>query len=372
MKIGVPKEIKPQENRVAITPAGVHQLSSHGHEIMIEAGAGIGSGISDQDYIDAGAKMLPTAADTWAAAELLLKVKEPIESEYQFLREDQVVFTYLHLAADKEQTDALLKSRTTAIAYETVQCSDGYLPLLAPMSEVAGRLSTLVGSNHMMKPFGGNGKLITGVPSVAPAKVVVIGAGTAGQNAARVAYGLRSDVTIFDINLQRLAQIDAEYSGHVKTMYSTEHAIAEAISDADLVIGSVLVPGARTPKLVSDAMIAQAKPGTVFVDIAVDQGGCFEGTHATTHEDPTYPIHDAIIYAVANMPGAVPYTSTYALTNATLSYVTKIADKGWQKALHDDPALAKGLNTYRGQLTNQPVADAWGYQAISLDSVLAA
>jgi alanine dehydrogenase len=371
MKIGIPKEIKSQEYRVGITPSGVHHLTQRGHEVVIEANAGLGSGISDEDYKAVGAVILPTAADVWGQAELLIKVKEPIAAEYPYLRADQVLFTYLHLAADRPQTDALLASGTTSIAYETVQTADGYLPLLAPMSEVAGRLATLVGSNSLMKPFGGNGTLITGVPSVAPAKVVVIGAGTAGQNAARVAWGLRANVTILDINLHLLAQLDSEFSGHVTTLYSTAHSIERAITDADLVIGSVLVPGARAPKLVTNAMMAKAKAGAVFVDIAVDQGGCFEDTHPTTHDNPTFPVHHAILYAVANMPGAVPVTSTYALTNATLSYVTQIADKGWRTALRQNAALAKGLSTYQGQLTNQPVADAWGLNAVTVESVLA-
>ncbi|MDR1213919.1 MAG: alanine dehydrogenase [Propionibacteriaceae bacterium] len=371
MRIGVPKEIKSQENRVAITPAGVHHLAGRGHEVYVEAGAGLGSGVSDEDYVGAGAILLQGAADVWATAELLIKVKEPIAAEYPYLRPDQIVFTYLHLAADKPQTDALLRSGATSIAYETVQTDGGALPLLSPMSEVAGRLSTIVGANALLKHFGGNGTLVGGTAGVAPAKVVVIGAGTAGQNAAQIAFGLRADVTVLDVNLARLAALDVEFGGHAKTLFSTAYSIEQAIADADIVIGSVLIPGARAPKLVTNAMVAKAKPGSVFVDIAVDQGGCFEDTHPTTHADPTYPVHQSIVYAVANMPGAVPVTSTYALTNATLAYATQIADKGWRKALTDNQALARGLSTHQGKLTSAPVAQAWGYDSISIDSALA-
>ncbi|WP_028707835.1 alanine dehydrogenase [Propionicicella superfundia] len=369
MRIGVPKEIKAQENRVGITPAGVHQLVQHGHTVMVETGAGVGSGISDDDFSRAGATLV-SAADAWGEAELVIKVKEPIESEYPNLREDLVLFTYLHLAADQAQTDALLSSGTTAIAYETVQTANGALPLLSPMSEVAGRLSILAGCNSLMRHCGGDGVLLSGVPGTKNAKVVVIGAGVAGSNAAQMAFGLRADVTVIDINLARLAQLDSEFDGHVKTMYSTAYSIGEAVVDADLVIGSVLIPGARAPKLVTNAMIAAAKPGSVFVDIAVDQGGCFEDTHPTTHADPVYKVHDATVYAVANMPGAVPVTSTYALTNATLAYATQLADLGWREALTANPALAKGLNTFAGSLVNAPVAEAWNYEAIALAEVL--
>ncbi|MDR1237277.1 MAG: alanine dehydrogenase [Propionibacteriaceae bacterium] len=370
MKVGIPKEIKSQENRVAITPSGVHHLAQRGHNVLVEAGAGVGSGITDEDYADAGATLLKSAADVWGEAELLVKVKEPIAAEYPYLRADQIVFTYLHLAADKAQTDALTNSGTTAIAYETVQTDNGQLPLLAPMSEVAGRLSTLVGAHSLLKHLGGNGTLISGVPTVAPAKVVVIGAGTAGQNAARVAWGMRADVTIMDVNLALLAQLDTEFHGQAKTLFSTAYSIERAIVDADLIIGSVLIPGARAPKLVTNAMIAKAKPGSVFVDIAVDQGGCFEDTHPTTHSDPVFPVHNSLIYAVANMPGAVPVTSTYALTNATLGYITQIADNGWRGALLKNKVLARGLSTYQGKLTSAPVAEAWGYDSITIDSAL--
>ncbi len=372
MKIGIPTEIKSQENRVAITPAGVHHLTRRGHDVLVQAGAGIGSAISDDDYRQAGATLVPQAADVWAEADLLLKVKEPIAAEYPYLRPDQVLFTYLHLAADQPQTEALLASGTTAIAYETVQTDAGALPLLRPMSEVAGRLSVLAGTHALMKHAGGDGVLLPGVPGVAPGKVVVVGGGTAGLNAAQIAHGLRADVTILDISTDRLVQLDSEFNGQVKTQMSTAYAIERAIRDADLVIGSVLVPGARAPKLITNAMVANAKPGAVFVDIAVDQGGCFADTHATTHAEPTYRVHDAVFYAVANMPGAVPVTSTYALTNATLPYVTRIADSGWRAALAADPCLARGLSTIEGSLTSAPVAEAWGHSFIPVEHVLAA
>jgi len=372
MRIGVPSEIKSQENRVAITPAGVDHLVRRGHEVLVQSGAGLGSAITDDAYALAGATIVPTAADVWGAADLLLKVKEPIAAEYGFLRADQVLFTYLHLAADQPQTEALLASGTTAIAYETVQTADGALPLLRPMSEVAGRLSVLAGASALLKHAGGDGVLLPGVPGVTPGKVVVIGGGVAGRNAAQIAHGLRADVTILDISTERLVALDSEFGGQVKTQMSTAYAIEAAIRDADLVIGSVLVPGARAPKLVTNEMVALAKPGAVFVDIAVDQGGCFADTHATTHADPTYRVHDAVFYAVANMPGAVPVTSTYALTNATLPYVTKLADLGWRDALAADPALARGLSTVAGALTSSPVAEAWGHPFTPVAQVLAA
>ncbi|MDR0284225.1 MAG: alanine dehydrogenase [Propionibacteriaceae bacterium] len=370
MKIGIPKEIKTLENRVGITPAGVHQLAAAGHQVFVEAGAGVGSGVTDAAYQDAGATLLGVA-DVWSEAELLIKVKEPIESEYQFLRPDMIVFTYLHLAADQPQTDALMKSGATSIAYETVQLDSGQLPLLSPMSEVAGRMSIAVGSDLLFKHNGGAGMLLAGVPGVAPAKVVVVGAGVAGTNAAQMAHGLRADVTVLDVNLARLAQLDSEFSGGVKTVFSTAYSIEHAIADADLVIGSVLIPGARAPKLVTQAMIQGAKPGSVFVDIAVDQGGCFEGTRPTTHADPTFMAGESVMYCVANMPGAVPQTSTYALTNATLGYATQIANKGWKQACRDNRALARGLSTFGGALTSAPVAEAWGYSSVSIESVLA-
>lgn len=370
MKISVPKEIKPQEHRVAMTPAGVHQLTGRGHQVLIEQGAGIGSGITDEEYTEAGATIVPDAAEVWGQAELLVKVKEPIASEYSYLREDLVLFTYLHLAADEPQTKALIDSGTVSIAYETVQTDQGALPLLRPMSQVAGRLAALAGTQALYKHQGGKGLLAPGVPGVAPAKVVVLGGGTAGRNAALVAHGLRADVTILDINALALEALDAEFGGGIKTVMSTPYAIEQAVREADLVIGAVLVPGARAPKLVSNELVAQAKPGSAFVDIAVDQGGCFADTHPTTHQDPTYLVHDSVFYAVANMPGAVPVTSTYALTNVTLPYVTRIADSGWQAALQADTTLARGLSTAHGKLTNEPVAKAWNINYTSINQVL--
>lgn len=372
MRIGVPTEIKSQECRVAITSAGVHQLVQRGHEVIVQKGAGIGSALSDEEFIQAGAILKESAADVWGDAELVLKVKEPIPSEYQYLRPDLTLFTYLHLAADQPLTEAVVNSGVTSIAYETVQTDGGALPLLIPMSEVAGRLSTMVGAQALMKHHGGDGVLLPGVPGVMPGKVVVIGAGTAGHNAAQIAFGLRADVTILDVNAQRLAEIDVEFDGRVKTLMSTPYSIERAIRDADLVIGSVLVPGARAPKLVSNAMVAGAKPGSVFVDIAVDQGGCFEDTHATTHGDPTYPVHNSVFYAVANMPGAVPVTSTYALTNATLPYVNKLGKLGWKEALRADRVLARGLSSAGGHLTSEPVAVAWEMPFTPIDAALSA
>lgn len=370
MRIAVPKEIKPQEHRVAMTPAGVHQLTGHGHQVLIEQGAGLGSGISDEQYRDAGATIVGGAAEVWGQAELLVKVKEPIAAEYPYLRDDLVLFTYLHLAADEPQTKALLDSGTTSIAYETVQTDQGALPLLQPMSQVAGRLSALAGTQALYKHNGGRGLLVPGVPGVEPAKVVVLGGGTAGRNAALVAHGLRADVTVLDINALTLEALDAEFNGQVKTVMSTPYSIGKAVREADLIIGAVLVPGARAPKLVSNDLVAAARPGSVFVDIAVDQGGCFADTHPTTHQDPTYPVHDSVFYAVANMPGAVPVTSTHALTNVTLPYVTQIAAVGWQEALRANRTLARGLSTTKGQLTNAPVAAAWNLDHTPIDQVL--
>ncbi|WIY82701.1 alanine dehydrogenase [Propionimicrobium sp. PCR01-08-3] len=372
MKIGVPAEVKNQEHRVSMTPAGVHHLVARGHQVLVQSGAGLGSAITDEDYRAAGASIVPTAADAWSEAELLVKVKEPIASEYGFLRDDLVLFTYLHLAADEAQTQALLQAGTLAIAYETVQTDRGGLPLLQPMSEVAGRLSTLVGAQALMKHNGGRGVLVPGVPGVAPAKVAVIGGGTAGRNAAQMAHGMRADVTIFDIDAETMVALDAEFDGQVKTRMSTAYAIQEAVREADLVIGAVLVPGAKAPKLVTNEMVANAKPGSVFVDIAVDQGGCFADTHATTHAEPTYQVHDSVFYAVANMPGAVPVTSTHALTNATLPYITELADNGWRQALNADHVLARGLSTSAGKLTSLPVARDLGLAAqyVPADDVL--
>ncbi len=364
MHIGVPAEVKNNEFRVAITPAGVHAFAQRGHRVDVQAGAGVGAGYTDDEYAEAGATIVATAAEAWAA-ELVLKVKEPIAQEYGFLRSDLTLFTYLHLAADRPLTEAILASGVTAIAYETVQLADRSLPLLTPMSEVAGRLAPQVGAASLHASKGGRGVLLAGVPGTAPANVVVIGGGVAGEQAAATALGLGADVTVFDISLPKLREIDGRYHGRIKTMASSSYEIARAVKTADLVIGAVLIPGAAAPKVVTDEMVATMKPGAVLVDIAIDQGGCFEGSHATTHADPTYKVHDAIFYCVANMPGAVPATSAPALTNATLPYALKIADLGWEAALDADPALAKGLNATAGKLTNEPVAIALGleYQA---------
>ncbi len=360
MRVGIPTEIKNNEYRVAITPAGVSELVRRGHDVLVQAGAGDGSAIPDADFKAAGAQIIDSADQVWADADLLLKVKEPIEPEYARMRKGQTLFTYLHLAASRPCTDALLKSGTTSIAYETVQTtgSDGSvaLPLLAPMSEVAGRLSAQVGAYHLMRTQGGRGVLMGGVPGVAPAKVVVIGGGMAGDNAAAVAWGMGAHVTVFDLNVNTLRKIDAEYGGAIETRYSSRLDLEDAVKQADLVIGAVLVPGAKAPKLVTNETVAQMKPGAVLVDIAIDQGGCFEDSKPTTHDNPTFNVHNAVFYCVANMPGAVPRTSTYALTNATMPYVLKLADKGWQGACFGDPALAKGLSTHQGELLNAEVA----------------
>ncbi|WP_301124140.1 alanine dehydrogenase [Mycolicibacterium fortuitum] len=365
MRIGIPQEIKNNEYRVAITPAGVAELTRRGHDVVVQAGAGEGSAITDHDFKAAGAEIVATAEQVWAGAELLLKVKEPIAAEYSRMRTGQTLFTYLHLAASKECTDALLASGTTSIAYETVQTADGALPLLAPMSEVAGRLSAQVGSYHLMRTQGGRGVLMGGVPGVAPAEVVVIGGGVAGYNAARIAKGMGAHVTVFDLNINTLRKIDNETNAGIETRYSSSLELEEAVKKADLVIGAVLIPGAKAPKLVTNATVAHMKPGAVLVDIAIDQGGCFEDSRPTTHDDPTFNVHDTVFYCVANMPGAVPRTSTFALTNATMPYVLKLADKGWKAACADDAALAKGLSTHEGKLLSEQVAKAHGYEAVS-------
>ena len=365
MRVGIPTEIKNNENRVAISAAGVDTLVRRGHDVFVQQGAGAGSRILDSDYEAAGATLLATAGEVWSAAELLLKVKEPIAPEYGYLRRDQTVFTYLHLAADRALTTALVDSGTTAIAYETVQLADRSLPLLSPMSEVAGRLSITVGSYHLMRSNGGRGSLLGGVPGTPKAKVVVIGGGVAGEHAAANALGMGADVTVIDVSLPRLRALEVQFGGRIQTRHSTPYAIAEQLREADLVIGSVLIPGAAAPKLVTDEMVSTMKPGAVLVDIAIDQGGCFEGSHATTHDEPTFAVHDAIYYCVANMPGAVPESSTRALTNATLPYVVALADKGWKTAIADDAALAKGLNVTDGRVTNAGVAAALGLELAS-------
>jgi alanine dehydrogenase len=371
VRIAIPREVKKHEYRVAVTPAGVHELSKQGHEVFIETGAGTGSSITDEEYLAAGGKILASAEDTWAEGELVLKVKEPIASEYRYLRDNQVLFTYLHIAADRPLTEALLAAGTTAIAYETVQKPNGSLPLLAPMSEVAGRLAPQVGAYALMKPSGGRGVLPGGIPGVHPARVVVIGGGVAGINAARVALGLGAAVEILDTNVDRLRDIDNDFGGRISTVASNALNIEQAVLEADLVVGAVLVPGAKAPTLISNELVARMKPGSVLVDIAIDQGGCFADSRPTTHDEPTYLVHDSVFYCVANMPGAVPRTSTYGLTNVTLPYALGLANHGWKAALLADSTLAKGLNTHAGTIVNEPVAAAHGLPHSPLEDVLA-
>jgi alanine dehydrogenase len=356
MRVGVPTEVKNNEFRVAITPSGVAELTCRGHEVLIQAGAGEGSAITDCDFKAAGAQMVSSADAVWTAADLLLKVKEPMPVEYPRMRAGQTLFTYLHLAASRSCTEALRAAGTTSIAYETVQTGDGGLPLLAPMSEVAGRLSAQVGAYHLMRTHGGRGVLMGGVPGVEPATAVVIGGGTAGYNAARVADGMGAAVTVFDVNVNKLRELDHAFSGQVQTRYCTAMELEAAVKHADLVIGAVLLPGGKAPTVVSNSVVAQMKPGAVLVDIAIDQGGCFEDSHPTTHDDPTFAVHDTVFYCVANMPAAVPATSTVALTNATMPYVIELADRGWQTACRSNPALAKGLSTHDGALLCRRVA----------------
>jgi len=370
MKVGIPREVKNHEYRVAITPAGVRELVNHGHVVFLEKDAGVGSQLTDDAYVAAGATIIPDADEVWGAADMVLKVKEPIAEEYHRMRPGLALFTYLHLAADKACTDALLGNKVTGIAYETVQLTDGSLPLLAPMSEVAGRLAPQVGAYHLMRQGGGYGALLGGVPGTRAASVVVIGGGVSGQNAAQIAVGMGAHVTVLDKNVARLRQIDAIYQGRIQTIASNAYEVEKAVLEADLVIGAVLVTGAKAPKLVSNDLVRRMKPGSVLVDIAIDQGGCFEDSHPTTHAEPTFRVHNSVFYCVANMPGAVPNTSTYALTNATLPYAVELADKGWRAALKADPALALGLNTHEGQLTNAPVAAAHGYESVTVESVL--
>ena len=360
MRIGVPREVKNNEFRVAITPPGVNELSTAGHQVLVEAGAGRGSSITDDDYASAGASIIDSADAVWEEAELVLKVKEPVAEEYHRLRSDLTLFTYLHLAADAALTDELCSRGTTAIAYETVQLPDRSLPLLAPMSEVAGRLATQVGAYSLMQPLGGRGVLMGGVPGTQHADVVVIGAGVAGANAVSVAVGMRANVTVLDTNIRRLQQLDDQYQGRVVTLASNALELREAVLAADLVIGAVLIPGAKAPKLVTNEMVSQMRPGAVLVDIAIDQGGCFEDSRPTTHADPTFKVHDTVFYCVANMPGAVPRTSTYALTNATLPYAKLIADEGFDAAATRRPELLPGLSTRDGKIVSEPVRLAHG------------
>lgn len=372
MRVGVPKEVKNHEYRVAITPVGVHELVAHGHEVLVQRSAGIGSSIADEEYVAAGATLLDDADEVWARSEMVLKVKEPVAEEYHRMREGLVLFTYLHLAADQPLTEELVRRRVTAIAYETVQLPSGGLPLLYPMSEVAGCLAPQVGAHSLLKAQGGRGVLLGGVGGVANAKVVIIGAGVSGQNAANIALGMGADVTLLDTDLDKLRMSFWRYNNRVHGLASSKLAIQQHVMEADMVIGAVLVPGAKAPKLVSNDLVAQMKPGSVLVDIAVDQGGCFEDTRPTTHADPTFQVHNSTFYCVANMPGAVPNTSTYALTNATLPYAVALADKGWERACRTDDSLALGLNTHAGALTYGPVAEAHGMDSTPLASVLGA
>lgn len=371
MRISVPTEIKNNEYRVALTPAGVHDLARAGHEVFVQRGAGTGSSMTDAEYASAGATILEDPAEVWGRAELLLKVKEPIASEYDYFRDDLVLFTYLHLAADRPLTERLVSDGVTAIAYETVQLAGGGLPLLAPMSEVAGRLAPTVGAATLMRSAGGLGLLMSGVPGTRPATVTVIGGGVAGANAAVIAAGLGADVTIFDTNIQRLRFLDDHFQGRVKTASSNPLDLDRAVVASDLVVGSVLIPGAKAPKLVTNEMVSRMRPGSVLVDIAVDQGGCFADTRPTTHADPTFTVHGSVFYCVANMPGAVPNTSTSALTNATLPYVRRIAALGWRGALGGDPAIAAGLNVASGAVVNEGVAGAHALPLSALADVIA-
>ena len=360
MKIGIPKEIKNNENRVGMTPAGVSELVKHGHEVFVQHTAGEGSGFSDDDYLSVGASIVPTIEETYAVADMIIKVKEPIEPEYKLVKRGQLLFTYFHFACDRELTEAMIESGGVCLAYETVQLNNGALPLLIPMSEVAGRMAIVNGAYYLQKMQGGKGKLICGVPGVKPAKVLVLGGGVVGEAAARVAAGMGADVVIADISLPRLRQLDMELPDNVTTLYSSRHNIEKELADVDIVVGSVLIPGDITPHLITADMLKKMERGTVLVDVAIDQGGCFETSRPTTHSEPVYEIDGIIHYAVANIPGAVPNTSTMALTNATLKYALALADKGWQQACREDPALYRGLNIVEGKVTYKAVADAFG------------
>jgi alanine dehydrogenase len=370
MRVGVPTEVKSDEFRVAATPAGVRELTSAGHEVLVQRGAGTGSQLTDAAYAAAGATLVAAAEDVWAEADLVLKVKEPIAQEYPLLRAGQTLFTYLHLAASRPCTEALLASGATAIAYETVQLADGSLPLLAPMSEVAGRMAPQVAAHFLEKYAGGRGVLLGGVPGVRPAKVLILGAGTSGMNAALIASGLQADVTLLDKNVNKLRAADRLFGGRVNTVASTGHEVERAAVESDVVIGAVLIPGAKAPVLVSDAVVEQMPPGAVLIDIAVDQGGCFQSTHPTTHHDPVFPVKDTLFYCVANMPGAVPATSTLALTNMTLPYVERLAALGTAEAVGQDPALRAGVNVAKGQITYASVGEAFGVPSVEATAVL--
>lgn len=370
MRIGVPRELKNHEYRVAATPPGVYELISCGHEVFVERAAGHGSSIGDDDYVAAGAKVLDAADDVWATAELVLKVKEPIPEEYHRMRQEQVLFTYLHLAASEGCTRALLESGTTGVAYETVQLPDGSLPLLFPMSEVAGRLAPFVGAQSLMRVNGGRGTLLGGVSGVHPGRVAVLGAGVAGMNAVAVAAGAWSDVELLDKNVDKLRAADRIYQGRIRTTTSNSYEIQRAVAEADLVIGAVLVPGAKAPKLVTNDMVSRMKQGSVLVDISVDQGGCMEDSRPTTHDDPTFRVHDSVFYCVANMPGSVPNTSTYALTNVTLPYVLEMANRGLRGAMQVRPELSGGVNTVAGRITNASVARTFGFEHAPADELL--
>ncbi len=359
MKVGIPKEIKNNENRVGMTPAGVAELCRHGHEVMVQHTAGEGSGFADEEYVKAGARILPSIEAVYEEAEMIVKVKEPIEPEYKLVRKGQLLFTYFHFACEKELTEAMLKSGAVCLAYETVQLSNGSLPLLQPMSEVAGRMAVINGAYYLQKTKGGKGKLISGVPGVNPTNVLVLGGGTVGEAAAMMAAGMGANVTITDISLPRLRQLDIETPANVHTLYSSSHNICQLLPTVDIVVGSVLVPGDKTPHLITRDMLKMMEPGTVLVDVAIDQGGCFETSRPTTHSEPVYTIDGIVHYCVANIPGAVPNTSTLALTNATLRYAIALADKGWKQACKDDNALAKGLNIVEGKVVFKPVADVF-------------
>ena len=360
MKIGVPREIKTNENRIALVPAGAEAMVSAGHSVLIETGAGIGSGFSDEDFTAVGARIAPDAAAVWKDSEMIMKVKEPIRPEWPHMRAGQLIFTYFHFAADKELTEAHLKSGATCVAYETVELPSRELPLLTPMSEVAGRMAVQEGAKYLEKLYGGRGVLLGGVPGVAPAKVVILGGGIVGINAAKMAAGMGAKVVILDISLERLRYLSDVMPANVQTIYSNRHNVLEQIATADLVVGGVLIPGAVAPRLIRKEDLKTMQPGSVIVDVAIDQGGCVETIHATTHENPTYVVDGVIHYGVANMPGGVPRTSTLALTNATLPYALQLANKGWKKALKDNPALLRGLNVTEGKITYAGVADAFG------------